>query len=333
MKRIIGCLSLAVLISVFYSCQKEDEGKKVPKVLTLDAMQSEYIGKASVLGQVSGFEAVALDFECGIEYSTGKSFPESTTIRIKADKKYSEDVYTIELTGLNSEQTYYYRAYCINQSLIYYGESKSFSFEWEDPYNGHEYVDLGLSVKWATCNVGASKPEGYGDYYAWGETSTKSSYTWGDYRFRTSGDSYDNVKFSKYNTDSSRGTVDNKSALDLSDDVARVKWGGSWRMPTKSEFQELRDNCTWIWTTLNGINGNMVTSKKNGYTSRSIFLPAAGWRNDTVLNYAGSYGLYWSSSLSTDNPDGAGYLIFYSGSHSRSNNYRYSGQSVRPVCP
>ena len=199
--------------------------------------------------------------------------------------------------------------------------------------NGHEWVDLGLSVKWATCNVGASNPEGYGDYYAWGETNTKSSYTWVNYRFRTSGDSYYNVKFSKYNTDSSSGTVDNKSTLDLNDDVARVKWGGSWRMPTNSEFEELIDNCTWTWTTQNGINGHRVTSNKSGYTSRSIFLPAAGWHLDTDFNYAGSRGNYWSSSLYKGYPGSVRYLRFDSYGHSTDRSYRYRGQSVRPVCP
>ena len=200
--------------------------------------------------------------------------------------------------------------------------------------NGHEWVDLGLSVKWATCNIGASSPSAYGDYYAWGETSTKSSYTWENYRFRTSGDSYDNVKFNKYNTQSDRGSVDNRTTLELSDDVARQKWGGSWRMPTVKEFQELIDNCTWTWTTMNGVNGYKVTSKKSGYSSRSIFLPAAGRRYDTSLDYAGERGTYWSSSLFAGQPYSALGLSFSSGGHYAGyNGLRYSGQSVRPVCP
>ena len=199
--------------------------------------------------------------------------------------------------------------------------------------NGHEWVDLGLSVKWATCNIGASSPSAYGDYYAWGETSTKSSYTWENYRFRTSGDSYDNVRFNKYNTQSGRGTVDNRTTLELSDDVARQKWGGSWRMPTEKEFQELIDNCTWTWTTMNGVKGYKVTGKKSGYTDRSIFLPAAGYRYDTSLNYAGEIGDYCSSSLYSGRPydaQGLGfkYRFLYSGSDLRSR-----GLSVRPVCP
>ena len=201
--------------------------------------------------------------------------------------------------------------------------------------NGHEWVDLGLSVKWATCNVGASKPEDYGEYYAWGEISTKSRYIWENYRFRTSGDSNDNVKFSKYNSKSDKGTVDNKTTLDLSDDVARQKFGGSWRMPTDSEFQELIDNCTWTWVTQNGVNGFKVTSKKSGYMGSSIFLPAAGYRNDTSLSNDGYFGYYWSSSVYMSLlTDYAKYLnLYFSGNHFINYNRRCYGLPVRPVCP
>jgi len=194
--------------------------------------------------------------------------------------------------------------------------------------NGHEWVDLGLSVKWATCNVGASSPSEYGSYFAWGETSPKSDYSWKNYKFRVSGDSYDNVTFSKYNTKSDRGSVDNKTSLDSSDDAARANWGGKWRMPTKVEFDELKSNCTYTWTTQGGKNGYKVTSKKNG---NSIFLPAAGYRRGTSVYYAGSYGLYWSSSLYTDYPHYAWRLLFGSSDFSTSNDNRYNGFSVRPV--
>ncbi|MBO7112419.1 MAG: Ig-like domain-containing protein [Bacteroidaceae bacterium] len=197
--------------------------------------------------------------------------------------------------------------------------------------NGHEWVDLGLSVKWATCNVGASKPEGYGDYYAWGETSIKSSYTFENYRFYDDDDG--NAMLSKYNTRSVRGPIDNKTTLDLKDDVARQKWGSSWRMPTIKDFQELIDNCVWTWTTQNGVKGYKVTSKKSGYTDRSIFLPAAGCRIDTDLGYVGTFGYYWSSSLKTDNPDSAYYIDFSSGGVGWYEDLRYPGRSVRPVCP
>lgn len=172
----------------------------------------------------------------------------------------------------------------------------------------HEFVDLGLSVKWATCNVGATKPEEYGDYFAWGETQPKSIYNWSTYKY-CNGSS---TSLTKYCTDSSYGTVDNKTILEAADDAARANWGGSWRMPTKAEQDELRNNCTWTWTTQNGVNGYKVTSKKSGYTNKSIFLPAAGCRRGSSLYDAGSYGYYWSSSLYTDGPISAYYLGFNS---------------------
>ena len=198
--------------------------------------------------------------------------------------------------------------------------------------NGHEWIDLGLSVKWATCNIGASSPSAYGDYYAWGETSTKTDYSWSTYKYANG--SYD--RLTKYCNDSeygNNGFTDSRTKLELSDDVARQKWGGSWRMPTITEFQELIDNCTWTGTTMNGVNGYKVTSKKSGYSSRSIFLPAAGCRYGTSLLSAGEFGYYWSSSLDADNPCSAQYLYFNSGSHDTYYDDRIFGLSVRPVCP
>jgi len=189
--------------------------------------------------------------------------------------------------------------------------------------NGHEWVDLGLpsGTKWATCNVGASSPQGNGNYYAWGETSTKSDYTCETYRFRTSGDSSENVFFSKYNIDSSHGTVDNKKQLDISDDAARANWGGRWRIPTKTQWEELETKCTWSWTG----SGYKVT----GPNGQSITLPAAGCcRFDSSPIEAGSYGGYWSSSL---NFDYVWLKSFNSEEHIMGSSDRYRGHSVRPV--
>ena len=167
----------------------------------------------------------------------------------------------------------------------------------QSSHKGHEYVDLGLSVKWATCNVGAQSPEDYGEYYAWGETTAKTIYTLKGYRFRASGDAPYNAKFSKYDTDDKLGPV-NKKVLEPADDVANVKWGGNWRMPTKEEIEELNWNCDWVWTTQNGVNGVKITSKVEGYTDRSIFIPAAGYRTDSRQLFAGESGEYWSSTNS-----------------------------------
>ena len=195
-----------------------------------------------------------------------------------------------------------------------------------ETYGGNrEAVDLGLSVKWATCNVGANKPEDYGDYFAWGETQPKDYYDWSTYKYCNG--SYSTL--TKYNNNSSYGTVDNKTTLDLSDDAARANWGGSWRMPTKAEQDELRTKCTWTWTTQNGVKGYKVTSKSNG---NSIFLPAAGFRYDSSLDNAGSLGCYWSSSLDAVYRNYAWSVHFYSGYVGRYYDGRYYGFSVRPVC-
>ena len=177
-------------------------------------------------------------------------------------------------------------------------------------HDGHEYVDLGLSVKWATCNVGAAKPEDYGDYFAWGEIRHKSKYSETTYLYKA------------------------KSAtLPLPNDAANANWGGNWRIPTMAEFDELRNNCTWIKTIQNGVNGYNVTSKRNG---NSIFLPTAGVRRDTSLYSIGVDGYYWSSSLSTGFPNFACYLFFsskYATSYvSMGSLGRFNGFSVRPVC-
>ena len=195
--------------------------------------------------------------------------------------------------------------------------------------NGYEWVDLGLSVKWATCNVGASKPEEYGDYFAWGETQPKDYYEWSTYKWCYG--SY-GATLTKYNTDSIYGTVDNKTTLDLSDDAARANWGGSWRMPTDAELTELREQCTWTWTTQNGVYGYKVTSKKSGYTNKSIFLPAAGYREGSSLHLAGSCGGHWSSSLCTGDSRRAWNVVFYSNYVNRYDYWRLYGFSVRPVC-
>jgi hypothetical protein len=192
-------------------------------------------------------------------------------------------------------------------------------------HNGHDYVDLGLSVKWATCNVGATKPEDFGDYFAWGETEPKRTYKWRTYKWCINRAK----RQTKYCTKRSYGTVDNKTTLELSDDAARANWGGSWRMPTDAELTELREQCTWTWTSQNGVYGHKVTSKKNG---NSIFLPAAGYRNDSSLDYAGSSGYFWSNSLGTDGPYYACGLGFFLGDVYRGNYSRHYGRSVRPVC-
>ncbi len=183
-----------------------------------------------------------------------------------------------------------------------------------DPKNDtKEAVDLGLSVKWATCNVGATSPEKYGNYYAWGETATKDSYSWNTYKYGSNP--------TKYNS------TDTLTTLEAADDAATANWGGKWCTPTDGEWQELIEKCTWTWTRLNGVKGYEVKAT-NGNT---IFLPAAGYRGIDCLNNAGYYGYYWSSSLDADGPSYARSARFRSGNVRRVYDHRYYGQSVRPV--
>ena len=182
---------------------------------------------------------------------------------------------------------------------------------------GHGYVDLGLSVKWATKNVGASSPSDYGGYYAWGETRKKDNYDW-----ETCFDCLDSkgLSWGIYK-------IGGKTSISPTSghDTARENWGGTWRMPTDAENEELRNKCTWTWTSQGGHNGYKVT----GPNGNSIFLPAAGWRSGTGENFVGDIGYYWSSTLSYSY--GALYLDFNSSKHYTIYNFRCYGQSVRPV--
>jgi len=184
-----------------------------------------------------------------------------------------------------------------------------------------EPIDLGLSVKWASYNVGASKPEEYGNYYAWGEIAPKNEYKWANYLYSSS----KNGPFSKYVLDAEHGTIDHKLILDLDDDAAYANWGDNWRLPLKEEVEELMTRCTWTWTTRNGVNGYNVSG--NG---QFIFLPANGMRSSNLAD-AGTVGNYWSSSSSAS---GTYFAIspYFGQSYKKSDNcYRYFGLGVRPV--
>lgn len=188
-----------------------------------------------------------------------------------------------------------------------------------------EMVDLGLpsGLKWASFNLGATSPEEYGNYYAWGETEIDLDFGWNYYVWAITG----TYRISKYCTDYTYGTVDNKTVLDLEDDVAHATLGGDWRMPTNAELIELVNNCTWTWTTQNNVNGYLVSSKTN---SNSIFLPAAG---HSLSYQVGSYGRYWSSTLYTGNEQFSYGLQFNISSVSHSSVLvRYQGLSIRAVC-
>lgn len=172
----------------------------------------------------------------------------------------------------------------------------------------HEYVDLGLSVKWATCNIGASSPSEPGGYYAWGEVVQKSDYSWMTYRFWLCNRFLDNSpQFSKYSTSKRYGYIDNLIILDKEDDVAHVILGGNWRMPTCIELEELLSKCQWEWTSLDGVNGYLVKSRIN---RNSIFLPVGGMYYNSTLWKSNSKGFYWLSTLVENCSDQADALVF-----------------------
>lgn len=227
-------------------------------------------------------------------------------------------VFTSNLSDLASNTTYYVRAYATNSEGTAYGEEVCFVTEEEplpepETINGYNYVDLGLpsGVKWATCNVGASTPEAYGDYYAWGETEVKNTYD--------------------FNNNSTWGSSVNNISGNATYDVARKKWGGSWRMPTNVEMDELASKCTWTWIANNGVNGYEIT----GPNGNSIFMPASGYHYGAELKLNGEGGYYWTSVPESDETGGnfyAYYIVFLKdGTKEMSPTYRFIGLTVRPV--
>ena len=213
----------------------------------------------------------------------------------------------------------------------------------DDKQTQYEWVDLGLpsGLKWAAWNVGATKPEEYGLYFAWGETkgytgiTDEKGFYWGDYEY-TSGactgttDTSFRGGLTKYNNEPTSGVVDNLTTLESSDDAASATQS-TCKMPTKANFDELTANTTSAWTSVNGVSGVQFTSKVEGYTDKSIFVPAAGYCGNGSLDNAGSYGYYWSSSLYESGSRNAWYLSFGSGNVNVNGSIRVYGLSVRAV--
>ena len=196
------------------------------------------------------------------------------------------------------------------------------------PPDNYEWVDLGLpsGTLWATCNLGASAPEEYGDYFAWSEIVPKDEYTYENYKwwyFDENGNRY----ISKYNTNNNFGPVDNKTELEPEDDAASVYMGTSWRIPSLEQIVELVNVCAWQWTQRNGVNGHLVT----GPNGNTMFLPAAGYRDGSSLEYVGTYGIYWSTSLYSYLPDRA-YCLYLDSQYWDSEDFgRYYGHVIRAV--
>jgi len=249
-----------------------------------------------------------------------------TRSEYKLAKDYSSAGYKSEKETKNEKQRKN-----TNKSVVKSQNKKGNTVVNNNKLHGHEYVDLGLpsGTKWATCNVGASKPEEYGNYYAYGETTPKDSYVWKTYIYCKGSKN----TLTKYCYDANYGNnkfTDKITTLQSSDDAATANWGDGWRMPTDKEMQELIDNCNTTWTTKNGITGMLFKSKNNG---KSIFLPAAGYRNDKELKYTGTIGDYGTSSLRLDRTDWCRILHISSSKASINvDRNRCFGQTIRPVC-
>ena len=285
----------------------------IPSVRTLEA--GSVTEESAVLsGEVSGISGSSSDCRYGFFYGTS-SVPSvgGQEIRVGSNR---DGRYTYSLSGLKDNTTYYYCAYLSVDGQYTYGDVRSFTTEKKkDEITPGQMVDLGLSVKWAGWNVGASSPEEYGGYYAWGELHEKSDYDRDTYQYWEQENVFngewifigDNISGTQY-------------------DVARVKWGGSWRMPTLAECQELVDKCTWTSMTNNGVAGQKVT----GPNGNSIFLPAAGCHFGASVGRLGS-GYYWSGTLREGFSSSACFLDFDAGCADWNFHYRFRGCSVRPV--
>lgn len=250
---------------------------------------------------------------CGFIYDTSsKLSSQNGTLRSTVTNGF----YSIRISGLKANTTYYYRAYAVDSKRDKYGDVRSFTTTSSVTVTSGDAIDLGLSVKWANCNVGAESPEEYGSYFAWGETEEKSSYT-----------SDNSVTYGLSTSElESRGIIGSDGNLTAEYDAATANWGGDWRMPTLDEMKELINNCSWSWTTQNGVNGYKVT----GSNGNSIFLPAAGYRYRSSLLNAGSSGYYWSASPYSSSY-GACNLCFSSDYFDWLSYYCYYGHAVRPV--
>ena len=197
-------------------------------------------------------------------------------------------------------------------------DDEDVSAPFTDVVDGHDFIDMGLSVRWATANVGADKAEAFGDYFAWGEYVTKDEYSWESYSLGNGDDDL-----------SAYCPSDKRTTLSAADDVASLSWGDSWSTPTSEQWQELIRECTWEWKEMNGVSGYRVTASNGNW----LFLPAAGYKEQVAMTKVkGYYGYYWSSSISDDSYGMADCLRFYRQYREPSSFCRVYGMPVRPVC-
>lgn len=341
LQKLFFLLVMGFALCALQACSSDDDETNTKDIAVTGEVQSYGCTTADITGYVNlnqlfpdskgqidwGSLAVGgVKFGVEVAPSSGEESPRRITSNTLSDDNRT---FTVKVDELSLNTEYKYRTFVQYGGIYHYGEHQTFTTK-DIVKSGA--VDLGLSVKWAACNVGASSPQGYGGYYAWGETAEKSNYSsetykWSEPKYDRWGnvDSYDWI--TKYCTDEYEGYVDNKTTLALTDDVARVKLGGSWRMPTKSEVEELFNKCTWEWTSYNGVNGQLIT----GPNGNNIFLPAAGFRRDTDFYDRGTDCTYWSATLKDYDAHDAYSLDAYEYGEDFFGGSRSDGLTVRPV--
>lgn len=343
MKRLSKVLTSLMLMTVMVlgiGCDKKQE--LIEEEAEVETSQvTEITSSTAKAGGMVVSDGNSMVVERGVCWTDRTGGPSPTIADYHISAGAGLGSFNCELTGLEANTKYRVCAYAFNSVGVSYGSTVEFKTKVDNgggggnsgggngTYNGHDYVDLGLpsGTLWATCNVGANMPEDYGDYFAWGETGTKTFYNRSTYMYCNG--SYDQL--TKYCYDSQygyNGFTDNLTILLPEDDAATTNWGSGWRMPMEEQWMELYQNTNSIWTTQNGVNGRLFKADNEN----SLFLPASGTRWYDELLEAGSYGSYWSSSLYTDNSGYAWYFDFGSDDYYMMDHHgRSIGQSVRAV--
>lgn len=363
MKKKLFTLSLlfASMLSIFTSCEKDEPAPpSAPNVKDVEIVEVTNIRveSATFKGVINKDLSDSDNYEFGVFISEYENYigdyiewGDISKHLYKADVLIN-GIFTVDAEGLDANTEYRYSAYLIINNDIYilenddtymFREFRTLDSSQSDA-NGHTYVDLGLpsGIKWATCNIGAEKPEEVGDYFAWGECWYTGYYGIEGYEFIKNG-SVDFTGINKYtipdnNLDGiwydKEGNFigDNKRVLSYEDDAARSRWNGDWRMPRYEDFYELIDeeNSTVANVTYNGVKGLQVTSKKNG---NSIFLPFTGVYTETDIVEKDIMGKYWTNSLSGETQNARAWNFFEDGTRYDDSTLRYYGACIRPVLP
>ena len=328
-KKVLAALMLMTVAVIAAGCKPEDNGENNEVTVTVTTVEPSEITKTTA---ICGAEAIVSEgaelAEIGVCWNTHEN--PTVNDKLLSTTTWNEP-FSCTLTNLEPGTEYYVRAFALCNSVYYYGENKSFTTEstaGNGSLNGHDYLDLGLpsGTLWATCNVGANAPEKYGDYFAWGETTPKTTYNWSTYKY-CNGEPDQLTKYCDDPLHGYNGFTDDLTTLLPEDDAATVNWGDGWYMPTYDQWVELYENTRHFWATQNDVNGRIFV----GANDNRLFVPFPGYRQDNELNQADTIGYYWSSMLGTgiyvyD-------LVIASGScHMGYYLSRGSGLSVRPVC-